>query len=94
MGLKRVHGKTTPGCGEHPHVVDDKGKAVIDGEWYGAVDEGYVALFTAAPDLLEACRALLAETNGYDLSPEEAERLEVAIKLAESAIAKATGGAN
>jgi hypothetical protein len=49
-----------------------------------------VRLICSAPDLLDALKLLLAEVNGNDLSQEESDRLDHAIEMAQSAIAKAT----
>ncbi len=70
-------------CGGHASNLRDQGELIAE-------QEANAHLIAAAPELLEACQALLEATTEDGMT--EAMLLGCAIEMAGNAVAKATGG--
>lgn len=88
-------GHSTPGCGEYAHIETGSGKVIVDGAWYGSIDEGYVNLFAAAPEmyamLLKAKNTLLKTYDATEWPADGKTHCDKVAREIDDLLAKAGG---
>lgn len=89
---KMSGGQATARATLYPALFVDKPGDYRHGDTIAYVNRAeYLPLFEAAPDLLAACRTALTELDGWQGDPDDIHPSNVAQRLLQAAIAKATG---